>query len=76
MLNAVSPLSSMASLLLPRTLRMINLSSVMLSGCTQYLVVCRTKFCWLPPAALSPRTGLPLVRTRSYSFDSLTTNRS
>lgn len=58
------------------TLRIINFNSVMLSGCTQYLVVWRTKFCWEPPAAESPVIGFPLVRTRSYSLDNLTTNAS
>lgn len=48
-----------------RTFRMISFSSVMLSGCTQYLVVWRMKFCCCPPAALSPLAGFPLVRTRS-----------
>jgi len=48
-----------------RTLRMMSLSSVMLSGCTQYLVVWRMKLACCPPAALSPLTGFPLVRTRS-----------
>jgi len=46
-------------------LETINFNSVMLSGCTQYFVVWRTKFCWPPPAALSPLAGFPLVRTRS-----------
>lgn len=39
---------------------------------TQYLVVWRTNAFWLPPAPESPSTGCPRVRTRSYSFDSLT----
>ena len=48
-----------------RCFRMMSLSSSTLSGCTQYFVVWRTKFCCLPPAEESPLTGLPRVRTVS-----------
>lgn len=59
-----------------RTFKIRSLTSVTLSGCTQYLVVLRMKLPWEPPAALSPLTGWPRVRTMSYSFDSLTMSAS